>query len=369
MHQVLITGATGFVGSALAANLLARGVKVIALSRNDPDSIRTINAVLTAAHGCQLDVSGAVENHLTVIDTDFSALENILTATDLSGVTEVWHVAAEMSYSPHKLESAINTNVGNTARLYQTVQQQAPKCRRFYYVSTAYVAGMAGGEVKEELHPFSQMVNTYQTTKWSAEHSLHLLSRRNRLPITIFRPSVVVGHRHTHWVHRNGFGFYMFQDAMLAVAGAGNCDLAVDLLPEPRLDLVSVDQLCADACSLTLRSADSGEFEVFHCSGGVAVPAEQMVQIWADVAGVKAHLGNPSTSIEQKFDRAVRLNQRFMRIEWHFDRSRLDAVTGRTEPVKPLSAQEVWALCAWYAEKPTATQTSAAEKAETAEVI
>ncbi|MFA0811404.1 NAD-dependent epimerase/dehydratase family protein [Microbulbifer epialgicus] len=368
MHQVLITGATGFVGSALAANFLARGVKVIALSRNDPDSMRTINAVLTAAHGCQLDVSGAVESHLQIINTDFSKLETTLATTDLLGVTEVWHVAAEMSYSPHKLETAINTNVGNSARLYETVQQLAPNCRRFYYVSTAYVAGMAGGRVKEELHPFSQMVNTYQTTKWCAEQSLHLLALRNRLPVTIFRPSVVVGHRHTHWVHRNGFGFYMFQDAMLAVANAGKCDLAVDLLPEPRLDLVSVDQLCADACSLTLRNEDAGEFEVFHCAGGVEVPAEKLVEIWASVAGIRAHLGSPTTSIEQKFDRAVRLNQRFVRIEWRFDRSRLDAATGRKDPVKPLREEEVRALCSWYADKPSTTEVSKVPETAVAQV-
>ena len=37
MKTILLTGGTGFVGSALAAELLSRGHSVLALSRNDPD--------------------------------------------------------------------------------------------------------------------------------------------------------------------------------------------------------------------------------------------------------------------------------------------------------------------------------------------
>ncbi|MFC6634233.1 SDR family oxidoreductase [Microbulbifer taiwanensis] len=360
MHQVLITGVTGFVGSALAASFLARGVKVTAASRNDPDGVRTINAVLTAAHGCGLDVSGAVESHLRVLDIDFANLEADLAEAGLEEITEIWHVAAEMSYSAHKLGISFDTNVGNSARLYETAVRCAPNCRRYYYVSTAYVAGMAGGAVREELHTKSRMVNTYQVTKWSTEQSLHLLQQRHGLPVTIFRPTVVVGHRHTGWAHRNGFGFYMFQDAMIAIAAAGHRELTVDLLPDARPDLVSIDQLCADACSLTLRQSTDGEFEVFHSSGGIGVRMEEMVRIWGQVAGIDARLGAPTTALEQKFDRAVGPNRPFARTEWQFDRSRLDAAIGLAQPVQPLSRDELFALCRWYAEESTSVVASTA---------
>lgn len=365
MHQILITGATGFVGSALAANFLARGAGVTAVSRNDPDGVRTVNAVLTAAHGCGLDISGAVKKHLRVVNIDFAELETQLTEEQLADITDVWHVAAEMSYSAHKLAVSFDTNVGNTARLYETVAQRAPNCRRFYYVSTAYVAGMAGGTVREELHPRSHMVNTYQVTKWSTEQSLHLLHQRHQLPVSIFRPTVVVGHSTTGWAHRNGFGFYMFQDAMIAIAKAGHRELTVDLLADARPDLVPIDQLTSDACSLSLRQDAGGDFEVFHCAGGIGVPMGEIVHIWGDVAGVKARLGAPTTSLEQKFDRAVGPNRPFARTEWQFDRSRLDAATDRSQPVKPLSRDELYALCSWYAnESQPQRENAAAEVAE-----
>ncbi|MGL6162693.1 NAD-dependent epimerase/dehydratase family protein [Microbulbifer sp.] len=365
MHQVLITGVTGFVGSALAASFLARGASVTAVSRNDPDGVRTINAVLTAAHGCGLDVSGAVERHLRVIDIDFAELETALAETGLEQITEVWHVAAEMSYSAHKLGVSFDTNVGNSARLYETAVRCAPNCRRYYYVSTAYVAGMAGGPVREELHSRSHMVNTYQVTKWSTEQSLHLLQQRLGLPVTIFRPTVVVGHRHTGWAHRNGFGFYMFQDAMIAIARAGHPELTVDLLPDTRPDLVPIDQLCADACSLTLRQHSGDDFEVFHGSGGINVRMEEIVRIWGQVAGVNARLGAPTTSLEQKFDRAVGPNRPFARTEWQFERTRLDAAIGLERPVQPLSREELYALCSWYADEASGkSETRATEIAE-----
>lgn len=349
MHQILITGATGFVGSALAASFLARGAGVTAVSRNDPDGVRTINAVLTAAHGCGLDISGAVKQHLRVVNIDFAELETQLTEAHLADITDVWHVAAEMSYSAHKLAQSFDTNVGNTARLYETVARRAPACRRFYYVSTAYVAGMDGGAVREELHPRSRMVNTYQVTKWSAEQSLHLLHRRHGVPVSIFRPTVVVGHSTTGWAHRNGFGFYMFQDAMIAIARAGHREITLDLLADTRPDLVPIDQLTADACSLSLRQDPGRELEVFHSGGGLGVPMAEIVRIWGEVAGIATRLGPPTTALEQKFDRAVGPNRPFARTEWQFDRSRLDAATGRTGPVTPLDREALHALCSWYA--------------------
>ncbi|RBH49078.1 epimerase, partial [Pseudomonas sp. MWU13-2860] len=152
MHQILISGATGFVGGALAANFLARGARVLALSRNDPDGMRTINAVVAAAKGCGLDIRGALESHLDVLNGDFAQREEGLDGGEMAGGAEGWHVAAEMSYSSHKLLQSIATNVGNSTRLYEAVRRHAPACGRCYCVSTADVAGMAGGLVKEELH-------------------------------------------------------------------------------------------------------------------------------------------------------------------------------------------------------------------------
>ena len=48
-NKVLLTGATGFVGSALAAGFLAKSIPVLVLSRNDPGGVRTATPILEAA--------------------------------------------------------------------------------------------------------------------------------------------------------------------------------------------------------------------------------------------------------------------------------------------------------------------------------
>ncbi|AXT48656.1 SDR family oxidoreductase [Chromobacterium rhizoryzae] len=361
MHQILITGVTGFVGSALAANFLARGARVLAVSRNDPDGMRTINAVVAAAQGSGLDIHGVLANHLDVVNVDFSYLEDVLDDAKLAGVTEVWHVAAEMSYSPRKLSQSFATNVGNTSRLYELLSRNAPDCRRFYYVSTAYVVGMEGGLVKEELHACSHMINTYQTTKWSAEHSLHLLFHRHGLPVTLFRPSIVVGHSRSGWALRNGFGFYMFPCSMVAAAQAGLKELAVDLVADSHLDCIAIDQLAADACALTLREQQGRDFEVFHCAGGNGARLEELVHMWGEVAGLRAVLGTPTSALELKFNRAVEPNRPFANQIWQFDRSLLDAATERSTPLSPLSLEALRTMCLWYADDVAAEQAAMAE--------
>lgn len=348
MNRILITGATGFVGGALAAHFLAYGAHVVAISRNDPDGVRTIDSVLSAANGCDLKIAGLIGERLDVVDVDFAELESSLTPNVLADISEVWHVAAEMSYSAHKLAQSFRTNVGNTSNLYQLVNDHARSCRRFFYVSTAYVAGMSGGAVAEELHTYGPMVNTYQVSKWSAEQSLHLQALRSSVPISIFRPSVVIGHRRTGWAHRNGFGFYMFLDAMMAIAQAGHKELSVDIAGESRPDLIPIDQLAADACALTFRQDQGAEFEVFHCTGGRSERMADIIQMWGDVAGIRATLGAPVTSLDQRFDRAIEPNRRFANGDWHFSRQNLDGATGRSSPLQPMTLEELRRLCSWY---------------------
>ena len=66
------------------------------------------------------------------------------------------------------------------------------------YVSTAYVAGDRRGLAREaELDVGQGFRNAYEQSKHEAERLVW--SRRERLPVTIVRPSIVVGERGTGW--------------------------------------------------------------------------------------------------------------------------------------------------------------------------
>ena len=348
MNKVLITGATGFVGSALAASILARSIPVVAVSRNDPDGERTESAIREAAEGFGLDISEAINQHLDVIDVDFCDLENCISANVLADIRFAWHCAAEMSYSPHKLASSFEVNVGNSTRLFKLLRAASPRLQRFYYMSTAFVAGMQGGTVTERLHAGTQLINPYQVTKWGAEHALQLLHRETGTPLTIFRPSIVIGHRESGWSCRNGFGMYMFLDAFRAFGAAGHDHLTADFKAGVHPDLVSIDQLVQDALTLTLREPERNPFEVFHCSGGLGITLQDLMLRFAAATGVRLSFGTPVTSVEQKFSRATGLNMPFANTEWQFARQALDRALGQAAPPEVLTQHDLSRMIAWY---------------------
>lgn len=351
MNKVLLTGATGFIGSALAANFLARSMPVVVLSRNDPDGVRTESAIRNAANGFGLDIAQAVVHQLQVIEVDFSDLTHLVPTGVLADVKCAWHCAAQMSYLPNKLASSFEVNVGHSTRLFKLLCAATPELRRFYYMSTAFVGGMQGGLVEERLQTRSELINPYQMTKWGAELALHLLHLETAVPLTIFRPSIVIGHRDSGWTTRNGFGFYMFVDALRAFGAAGHVHLTVDLKADIRPDLISIDQLVEDAIALTLRGEGRDACEVFHCSGGMGVSAHELMVRFAAATGVQLSFGCPVTTIEKKFGRAIELNMPFANTEWEFVRTSLDRVLGRAMPPDVLTRSDFSPMIAWYLEQ------------------
>jgi nucleoside-diphosphate-sugar epimerase len=349
LKTILLTGATGFLGGSLAASLLARGAKVIAVSRNDSNAQRTKQSVLEAAHGFQLAFPHEAFQRLTVIDAGNGPLADALDAELLRDVEVIWHCAAEMAYSTDKLAQAFRTNVCDTADLYRRVAESAPGCVRFYYVSTAYTAGMLGGETLEALHVGNPCVNSYQVTKWAAEQALSVLHTQGKLPVSIFRPTIVVGHSRTGWARRNGFGVYMFVDAIDAVRKAGFADVTLDLASDARPDLIPVDRLTDDMVGLTLRQDQGRDFEIFQCAGGQHLSTHQIISAIGLVAGVDVNYGTPQKALDRRIDRAVAANRPFANTDWTFSRARLDAALDRTtSPTTPVSEPLLRHLVAWY---------------------
>ena len=70
--------------------------------------------------------------------------------------------------------------------------------RRVHYVSTCYVSGRWQGLFEEkdlERIPQQTFNNFYEETKFLAEVEVQRRMRDDKLPVTIYRPAVVVGDR------------------------------------------------------------------------------------------------------------------------------------------------------------------------------
>jgi nucleoside-diphosphate-sugar epimerase len=347
MTTVLITGATGFVGSAIASNLLVAGYDILALSRNDSDGERTRRSVRDAAAGFGKPLDEAAEQRLTVIEANPDQLETVLTCERLSGVCAAWHVAAEMSYARQKVLSSYHTNVGLTTQLYRLLASRAPQCKRFFYVSTAYTGGMDGGLVEEVLHAGLPYDNVYQLTKCFAEHALVHNQAQAGLPVTLFRPTIVVGHTSSGWARRNGFGLHMFFEA---IAKMGHIDIAevwFNLNAATHPDLIPIDRLASDAVVLTTRAALGAMVEICHCAGGRGLTLDSMLRTIGRSCGVAVHFGPLKSAADKSIDRAIDPNRRFASTDWLFSSRNLERLLGH-EPRPPVSESQLEKMVRWY---------------------
>ncbi len=85
----------------------------------------------------------------------------------------------------------MRVNVTGTSRVLD-LAERAPRLERLHYVSTCYVSGRHHGRFLEsDLEAGQRFNNFYEETKYLAE--VEVRRRMPRIPVTIYRPSVVVG--------------------------------------------------------------------------------------------------------------------------------------------------------------------------------
>ena len=171
--KVLVTGASGFVGSALCAYLIAKGHAVRGAVR------RTSDKPLPG-----VDVR---------VVSDLSADTNWSEA--LAGINVVVHCAArvhimnEASVDP--LAAFRETNVKGTACLVKQVVDKG--VRRFVYISSVKVNGEVteGNPFRADDTPAPK--DSYGISKWEAEQALRGIADETNLEIVIIRPPLIYG--------------------------------------------------------------------------------------------------------------------------------------------------------------------------------
>ena len=200
--SVLLTGATGFVGMEVLARYLERSdadVVVLVRADDDPSAAERVRGTMVALYGDEHAHPGRVTAVAADIERDGLGLSPPRRAELAERVSDIVHCAASVSFSL-PLEESRQVNVVGTRRLLDFAReaQEHGGLTRFAYVSTAYVAGTHEGEFREDQLDVGQdFRNAYERSKFEAES---LVQRESgRLPVQIFRPSIVVGERGSGW--------------------------------------------------------------------------------------------------------------------------------------------------------------------------
>ncbi|ADO68983.1 NAD-dependent epimerase/dehydratase family protein [Stigmatella aurantiaca] len=328
MRTILITGATGFLGSALVASLLAEGHRVKTLSRNDPAGARVRAAAGEAARGFGLILNDRHWELLSTVEVDFRDLRSTLHPRILEDVTHVWNSAAEMSYSLKKILPAMEQNVMASSTLYALTARHARRCQRFYHVSTAYTAGFDVEEVHEALHFTPRLINAYQLSKWAAETNLFQHHQEMKLPLTLFRPSAVIGHQATGWSTGVSFGLFCLAEGILHGKRRNAGQIHLDLKEDARLNLVCIDTVVRRARELLRAEAHRQPVEIFHCVGDESLRVAEALEPAGSLLGLRVVFGPPQLEVDAEIHRIIKKNKPFADSTWHFRTDRLKQVLG-----------------------------------------
>ena len=174
--QTLLTGATGFVGSAVARALIGAGFPVRALVR--PGSPRF--------HLGDVD--------LEFIEGDLRDAQSVSRA--VKGARYAFHVAADYrlwARDPHEIFAA---NVDGTRNIMQAALRAGVE--RVVHTSSVATLGLRpDGTAADESNPLSeaQGIGAYKRSKIAAERLVEAMIAREGLPAVIVNPSTPVGPR------------------------------------------------------------------------------------------------------------------------------------------------------------------------------
>jgi nucleoside-diphosphate-sugar epimerase len=172
---LLVTGATGFVGHAVACRAAELGWAVRAAGRRAP------------VYPWPLGISAAVSPDLAAPDADWRAL--------LRDVDAVVHCAARVHVMQDSVADPLAAFVAINADATAHLARQAARegVRRFVFLSTI---GIHGAETRQR--PFSAddppaPHSPYARSKLQAEQSLREIARETGLEVVVIRPPLVYG--------------------------------------------------------------------------------------------------------------------------------------------------------------------------------
>ncbi len=212
MPKAFLTGATGFVGSHLAEELLRRGY----------DEVRCL--VRTNEKWLKGQPVTIVKGDLSDVDVLWEAIQ---------GVDYVYHVAGVTR--ARDWETFYSANVQGTLNLLGVVEKSAPGVRRVLITSSLAAVGACYEEVATEETPL-RPVSRYGRSKAEMERALQEptedgKSYAEKLPITVVRPAAVYGPREA-----DIFTFFK-------TVSRGICPIVGGNSNEPALSLVHVRDL------------------------------------------------------------------------------------------------------------------------------
>ncbi|MFC8848024.1 MULTISPECIES: amino acid adenylation domain-containing protein [unclassified Micromonospora] len=273
-ETILLTGATGFVGSHLLHELLAHtDARVVCLVRA-PDHARARERIHQALRDNRIPATTSDDGRIEAVAGDLAlsglGLTDRRRAELGARLTTVVHNGAQVNHldSYHRLRAA------NVAGTVEIVRLAAGRSVPLHYVSTCDVAvgADAATAVADEsclAGPAQASGNGYVASKWVGERLVRAAAGRG-LAVTVYRPSRVGGHSTS--------GVTSTRDAWWSLIRAV---VRLGSYPDPAtggpagVDLVPVDHVTAAIRLLARRPASAGA--TYHLTSPAVTSTEDVI--------------------------------------------------------------------------------------------
>jgi dihydroflavonol-4-reductase len=245
--RVFVTGASGFIGGALAARLLERGDEVVGLARSDTAAAAVARRGAEVARGDVLD-----EDSL---------------AAGMAGCSLAYHVAGVNSHCPDDPAMLLRVNVQGAAAAVRAAGRAG--VRRVVLTSSAASIGEPAGTVgREDTRHRGTYLSVYDRSKHEGEQAAFAAGREAGVEVVAVNPSSVQGPGRATG---NGRIIFAYLNGRLRV------------FVDTHVSVVDIDDT-VDGHLLAAERARAGERYVLN---GATIPSRDALEIVSELSGVR----------------------------------------------------------------------------------
>ena len=196
-RRLFLTGVTGALGREMLKVLLLSTdyhLSLLVRRKNKITHQERIQKVLSS-----LEIDRLTPSRITVYEGDVTLPDLGLKDSDqeklIAETQEIYHIAALTALNGSAADcNRINLHGTEEVLKLAAACYRRGKLEKFFYFSTAYVAGsLQNYRSKEDSLPENPAhANFYESSKYEAEKKVRS-AMKDGLPVTIFRPSIIVG--------------------------------------------------------------------------------------------------------------------------------------------------------------------------------
>jgi len=375
--RILVTGATGFLGSHIAVALLRAGFKVTALARPTKklgarERIDRLAAwfALEGEARARLEVAEG-----DILDAGWPARAGGGSG-DLGGIDEIVHCASNTAFAERKRAEVEAVNINGLENVLDLALRSG--CGFFHHVSTAYVAGRRTGPCREEWVESGPFTNVYEETKARGEILARDVCRAGGIRLNVYRPTIVYGDSRTGRTLRFNALYYPVKAAVylrdiyladirerggykaaelgIRLTGDGRLYMPVriEVSPGGGLDLIPVDH-CVRAFMAVLE--DSLEGGIYHIANRRTTKIEDIIAYGTrhfamsgiEACGPGSFGGRPKNALELLYDSYLEVFRPYMQDLRTFDTANAGPILEKHGLVCPEFDYGIFARCMDYA--------------------